>query len=99
MADVTAKAPERRRGTTGNLQLVLDLLLWRIALSLGAPFRRLLAVSLFLGRSSWTLVAEVQRWLLSTVGWLSAPPSLPLLKQLGRGYLQLKRWHLGAGKS
>ena len=80
-----------------SVRLLLDLALWRIISSLGAPFGRILAVFLFLGRSFSTIVSELQRSILSVVGWLSAPPSLPLLRHLGQSFLHTRRWHFGAG--
>lgn len=91
-----SKAPKAH---SRNLRLLLDYVLWKLILSLGAPFQRFIFFNLYFCRSCWTLVAEVQRWLLWTIGWLSAPPSLPWLKHLGRGFLQTRRWHFGAGKS
>ena len=80
-----------------SLRLLLDLAIWNLLGSLGAPVKRLLAFALFLGRSLGTLVTELQRWALSTIGWLSAPPSLPILRNLGQSFLHTRRWHFGAG--
>ena len=81
-----------------SLRLLVDLTVWRVLLSLGAPFRRFLALYFFVGRSFWALIAELQRGILSSVGWLSAPPSLPVLRHLGQSFLHTRRWHFGAGK-
>ena len=80
-----------------SVRLLLDVAFWNVLGSLGAPFRRFLALLLFMGRSFSTIVTELQRWVLSTVGWLSAPPSLPILRHLGQSFLHTRRWHFGAG--
>jgi len=84
-------------GSNRNARLLLDLVVWRVFASLGAPFRRFIVLLMFLGTSLSTLVAELQRLILSSIGWLSAPPSLPVLRHLGQSFLHTRRWHFGAG--
>ena len=82
---------------TSIARVTADLLIWRLLLSFGSPFRRLVAVCLLFGRNLYTLAEELQRWILSSLGWLSAPPSTAILRHLGTGFLQTRRWHFGAG--
>lgn len=85
--------------STRSLRVLVDLAVWRILVSLGAPFQRLLSLYFIFGRSSWTLVAEVQRWLLSVLTWFLAQPRNQSVRRLLQGYVEVKRWHFGAGKA
>ena len=80
-------------------RILLDLAIWRGLLSLGEPFRRVLALLLFLARSSLTLAGDCKRAVWQAVGWLSAPPRTPLFRKLGYGFAGARRWHLALGES
>ena len=67
--------------------------LWRILFVLSQPFRRLLALQLFFGRSVYTVFVDFQRSLWGILGWFSAPPRTVRLRKLSRGYFRVRRWH------
>ena len=75
-----------------------QLIVWRILSGLGGSVRRVLAVLLMLGKNVVTLVEELQRWILASLGWLSAPPTSKMLRHLGTSFLHTRRWQFGAGK-
>lgn len=70
-----------------------QLLLWRFWILFSQPFRRLLALQLFFGRSVYTLGKDCQRSLWGIAGWLSAAPRSRRLRNLSRGYFRVRRWH------
>ena len=67
--------------------------LWRILYVLSQPFRRLVALQVFVGRSFYTVFVDFQRSLWGILGWFSAPPRTVRLRRLGRGYFRVRRWH------
>ncbi|KAL3151785.1 hypothetical protein ABBQ38_012757 [Trebouxia sp. C0009 RCD-2024] len=67
--------------------------LWRVLYALSRPFRQLLALQVFLGRSVYTVFVDFQRSLWGILGWFSAPPRTLRLRKLGRGYFRVRRWH------
>lgn len=81
-----------------SVSILSDLVVWRLLLSLGAPFKRLVALLLLFGRNFVSVLQELQRWVLASVGWMSAPPSSALLRHLGTSFLHTRRWHFGAGE-
>jgi hypothetical protein len=83
----------------GNLsQFLLDLTVFRALTAFGLPLRRLIAFYLLLGKSVWTLLADVLFKFADGIGWLSAPPRDPLLRSLGRGIISIRRWHYTLGE-
>lgn len=82
---------------TSPARILSDLAVWRILLTLGQPFRRIIGLALLLGKSLFTLLEELQRWIFSGFGWLSAPPSSKALQHLGTSFINTRRWHFGAG--
>lgn len=70
-----------------------QLLLWRCWILLSQPFRRLLALQLFFGRSVYTLGKDCQRSLWGIAGWFSAAPRSGRLRNFSRGYFRVRRWH------
>eukprot|EP00887_Chlorella_sp_A99_P001278 scaffold14.g1278.t1 len=80
-------------------KLLIDVTLARLVLAattLIAPFRGLVALQLFLGRSCHQLTRDLLRWLLRTVGWLAATPQSRLLRRPGGALLDVRRWHYAA---
>jgi hypothetical protein len=79
------------------------LALWKSVSALGAPFGRVLAFYLWSYKSIVKFVAEIQRLVCRTLGWLSEPafPRHSWLRALNRTYLplDLKRWQIGLGTS
>ncbi|KAK9795501.1 hypothetical protein WJX73_009996 [Symbiochloris irregularis] len=73
--------------------ILLDVAIWRGLLALGEPVRRLLAALLFLARSGLTLAGDLKRGLWQALGWLSAPPRTPAIRQLGLNLAGARRWH------
>ena len=90
-----------RAGQQGDrlTKLLFELTIWRGLLALGEPFRKLVAFYLFFGRSIWTAGSDLLRLIWRVVGWLSAPPRGTFWKQLGQGFVELKRWHLTLGEA
>lgn len=79
--------------------ILLDVAIWRGLLALGEPVRRLLALLLFLARSGATLAGDLKRGLWQALGWLSAPPRTPAIRQLGLNLAGARRWHYAVGES
>lgn len=80
-------------------QLLLDISLARLLLTavggvLGGPVR----VSLQWWSILWRLFLAARRSVLHALGFLAAPPHSRGLQQLGRGALEVRRWHLAAGE-
>ena len=75
-----------------------QLTLWRILYVLSQPFRRLVALQFYFGRSLYTVFVDFQRSLWGILGWFSAPPRTLRLRRLGRGYFRVRRWHGIAGE-
>lgn len=78
--------------------LLLDLSLARLFLTLldtvlGAPFR----TSARWASTAWHLALALRRFLLRLLGYMAAPPRAAALRQLGAGFLEMRRWHLAAG--
>lgn len=90
-----------RAGHQGDrlTKLLFELTIWRGLLALGEPFRKLVALYLFFGRSIWTAGSDLLRLVWRVVGWLSAPPRGAFWRQLGQGFVELKRWHLTLGEA
>lgn len=80
-------------------QLLLDLTLVRLLGALGQPLRRAIAWQLILGKSLWTLLADIVYRFSDGIGWLSAPPRDPLLRSVGRGIISVRRWHYTLGEA
>ncbi|KAL4443986.1 hypothetical protein ABPG75_011723 [Micractinium tetrahymenae] len=77
-------------------QLLLDVSLVRLLLTvLGVAFRPV-QVSARWCAWCWSLAVALRRFVLRAVGFLAAPPRSPALRQLGRGLLEVRRWHLAA---
>ncbi|KAI3427163.1 hypothetical protein D9Q98_007100 [Chlorella vulgaris] len=77
--------------------LLLDLSLARLFLTLldtvlGAPFR----TSARWASTAWHLALALRRFLLRLLGYMAAPPRAAALRQLGAGFLEMRRWHLAA---
>lgn len=45
----------------------------------------------------WSVAVALRRFVLRAVGYLAAPPRSRALRQLGRGLLEVRRWHVAAG--
>ena len=71
----------------------IELSLWRVLYVLSQPFRRLIALQFFFGRSLYTVFVDFQRSLWGILGWFSAPPRTLRLRKLSRGYFRVRRWH------
>ena len=80
-------------------RLLLDVAVWRGVLALAVPVRRLFALLLLCTKSCWTLAGDAKRVLWQALGWLSAPPKYPFLKQLGLGVVGSRRWHYAVGEA
>lgn len=78
-------------------RLLLDITFMRILLTLLSPFRSIVAWQLFCGRSVLNFAVAIERALLRTAGWLSAPPKSRALRQLLFSAIDVRRWHLAAG--
>ncbi|KAK9804424.1 hypothetical protein WJX72_011952 [[Myrmecia] bisecta] len=87
-----ANSPLSATGVSTTSAL-LDLSLLRVLVTLSVPFRKLLALNIFIGRAPLQILRYVLHW----IGWLSAPPRNPLLRHLGTDFLQTRRWHYGLG--
>lgn len=79
-------------------RLLLDVAIWRGLLVLGEPVRRVLGLIFFLLRSCWTLLGDSKRVLWQALGWLSAPPRTPALRNLGYNLVATRRWHYALGE-
>ena len=89
-------APLACQSQGGLTQVLLDLTLWdTLSVVLGKPLQRIVAYCVFTGRSILQLAVDVRRMLWRTVGWMSAPPRSPVLRDFG---LRLARWQLCSGQ-
>lgn len=79
-------------------QLLLDLTAVRVLGALGQPLRRAIAFQLLVGKSLWTLLADILFRFSDGIGWLSAPPRDPVLRGVGRGIISVRRWHYTLGE-
>lgn len=90
-----------RAGTSGSdsfTSFVLNITLWRLLSVAGSPIRQIVSFYVFTGRSCWSLLVDLQRWLWRAMGWLSAPPRSAALQRFGRPLLDVRRWHYGLGE-
>lgn len=78
-------------------KLLLDIAFLRILLTIISPFRSFFAWQLFCGRSLFQLAVAVERSVLRTTGWLSAPPKSRALRHLFFSAIDVRRWHIAAG--
>lgn len=78
-------------------QLLLDISLARLLLTVAAPALGPFRASLRAWTLAWHLLLALRRFLLRQLGWLAAPPQAGALRQLGGGLLDVRRWHLAAG--
>ncbi|KAL4437758.1 hypothetical protein ABPG77_005670 [Micractinium sp. CCAP 211/92] len=77
-------------------QLLLDVSLVRLLLAvLGVAFRPV-QVSARWCAWCWSVAVSLRRCVLRAIGFLAAPPRSRALRQLGRGLLEVRRWHLAA---
>ena len=89
-------APLQCQTRGGLTPVLLDVTLWKLLELLTKALRRALAYSLFTGRSTMQLCIDIRRLLWRTVGWLSAHPRSPALRDLGLR-LSMARWQLASG--
>jgi hypothetical protein len=74
------------------------ILLVRILLVFLSPFRNFLAWQLLCGKSVWHVALIVERSLLNLAGWLHAPPKSRTIRRVFNALIDIRRWHLVAGK-
>lgn len=95
------KASEPERLVKYFLQLSV-LALWKSFTTISAPFARILAFYVWVGRAGFKVTAWLQRVLLKLVGWLGSPAfeRSHWLRQWSRNYMpgDVRRWHLIVGE-
>ncbi|PSC75647.1 Triacylglycerol lipase SDP1 [Micractinium conductrix] len=86
--------PPARHGSV--TQLLLDISLARLLLTvLGAALAPVRTSARWVAWT-WSLAVALRRWVLHCLGFLAAPPRSAALRRLGRGALEVRRWHIAA---
>jgi hypothetical protein len=79
-------------------KLLIDIGFVRILLACLSPFRAIIAWQLLAGKSIWHVALIIERSILRAAGWLHAPPKSRAIRHVFNVLIDVRRWHLVAGK-